>query len=88
MSTAKVSRVVSALSLNSLLQSLTFPDRDHEIRNAWIGPAYPLDLSTLPLRSDEIPLQYPSLSKLSVSSAATYVSYVSQSSGIRPQPQA
>lgn len=37
--------------------------RDHEIRNAWIGPSFPLDLSVLPLRSDEIPLQYASLSK-------------------------
>ncbi|KAG6831238.1 hypothetical protein H0H87_005803 [Tephrocybe sp. NHM501043] len=36
---------------------------DHEFRNAWIGPSFALDLSTLPLRSDEIPLQYPSLSK-------------------------
>jgi hypothetical protein len=36
--------------------------RDHEIRNAWIGPSFPLDLSTLPLKSEEIPLQYSSLS--------------------------
>ncbi|PPQ78361.1 hypothetical protein CVT25_011644 [Psilocybe cyanescens] len=35
--------------------------RDHDARVAWIGPSYPLDLSSLPLRSDEIPLQYPSL---------------------------
>ncbi|KAJ3525831.1 hypothetical protein NMY22_g10411 [Coprinellus aureogranulatus] len=35
--------------------------RDHEIRNAWLGPPFPLDLSTLPLRSEERPLQYPSL---------------------------
>ncbi|KAL5528887.1 hypothetical protein ACEPAG_4861 [Sanghuangporus baumii] len=35
--------------------------RDHEFRNAWIGPSFPLDLSTLPLRSENIPLQYPSL---------------------------
>jgi len=41
--------------------------RDHEIRNAWIGPSYPLDLSTLPVNSEEIPLQYPSL-KLGYSS--------------------
>ena len=39
-----------------------FPNRDHEIRNAWIGPSFPLDLSTLPLKSEEMPLQYPSLS--------------------------
>ena len=36
--------------------------RDHEIRQAWLGSSFPLDLSTLPLRSEEIPLQYPSLS--------------------------
>ena len=35
---------------------------DHEVRNAWIGPSFPLDLSTLPVRSDAVPLQYPSLS--------------------------
>ncbi|OCB91103.1 hypothetical protein A7U60_g1668 [Sanghuangporus baumii] len=35
--------------------------RDHQFRNAWIGPSFPLDLSTLPLRSEDIPLQYPSL---------------------------
>ncbi|KAK7049290.1 hypothetical protein VNI00_005891 [Paramarasmius palmivorus] len=35
---------------------------DHEIRNAWIGPPFPLDLSTLPIKTDELPLQYPSLS--------------------------
>jgi hypothetical protein len=38
--------------------------RDHEIRNAWIGPSYPLDLSTLSVKSKDIPLQYPSLSTL------------------------
>ncbi|KAF8894833.1 DOPA-like domain-containing protein [Infundibulicybe gibba] len=42
---------------------------DHEVRNAWIGPSFPLDLSTLPLRSEEIPLQYPSL-QLGYSSAS------------------
>ncbi|KAG6839243.1 hypothetical protein C0991_004440 [Blastosporella zonata] len=35
--------------------------KDHETRNAWLGPSFPLDLAALPLRSDEIPLQYPSL---------------------------
>ncbi|KAF8157422.1 hypothetical protein K438DRAFT_339102 [Mycena galopus ATCC 62051] len=35
--------------------------RDDENRRAWIGPAYPLDLTRLPVRSDELPLQYPSL---------------------------
>ncbi|KAJ2913640.1 hypothetical protein MD484_g6781, partial [Candolleomyces efflorescens] len=43
---------------------------DHEIRNAWIGPAFPLDLSTLPVRSEEIPLQYPDL-KLGYSAASS-----------------
>ncbi|KAF8954968.1 DOPA-like domain-containing protein [Flammula alnicola] len=48
--------------LSILVHPLTREQRkDHEIRNAWIGPSFPLDLSTLPLRSDEIPLQYPSL---------------------------
>jgi hypothetical protein len=37
--------------------------RDHEIRNAWIGPSFPLDLSILPVKSKEIPLQYLSLSQ-------------------------
>ncbi|KAF9036840.1 DOPA-like domain-containing protein [Panaeolus papilionaceus] len=48
--------------LSILVHPLTRDQRkDHETRNAWIGPSFPLDLSTLPLRSDEIPLQYPSL---------------------------
>ncbi|KAH0584547.1 hypothetical protein H2248_010078 [Termitomyces sp. 'cryptogamus'] len=48
--------------LSILVHPLTRDQRtDHEFRNAWIGPSLPLDLSTLPLRSDEIPLQYPSL---------------------------
>ncbi|KAF9464553.1 DOPA-like domain-containing protein [Collybia nuda] len=34
---------------------------DHEIRNAWIGPPFPLDLETLPVRSAEVPLQYSTL---------------------------
>ncbi|KAG1749540.1 DOPA-like domain-containing protein [Suillus lakei] len=34
---------------------------DHELRNAWIGPPFPLDLSDLPVKSEEVPLQYPSL---------------------------
>ncbi|KAG0706491.1 DOPA-like domain-containing protein, partial [Suillus ampliporus] len=34
---------------------------DHEIRNAWIYLSFPLDLSTLPVKSEEVPLQYPSL---------------------------
>ncbi|KAG6375841.1 hypothetical protein JVT61DRAFT_2700 [Boletus reticuloceps] len=35
--------------------------RDHDIRNAWIGPSFALDLSTLPVLSEKLPLQYPSL---------------------------
>ena len=41
----------------------SYNDRDHEFRSAWIGPSFPLDLSTLPLKSEDIPLQYHSLSK-------------------------
>ncbi|KAL4244169.1 DOPA 4,5-dioxygenase [Abortiporus biennis] len=61
------SSVFSYLSMNRgnlsiLVHPLTKEQRaDHEIRNAWIGPAYPLDLSTLPIKSDKIPFQYPSL---------------------------
>jgi DOPA 4,5-dioxygenase len=36
--------------------------RDHEVRNAWIGPSFPLDLSALPVQRETVPLQYPSLS--------------------------
>lgn len=45
----------------SMLNSTPIRPSDHEFRSAWLGPSLPLDLSTLPLRSDEIPLQYPSL---------------------------
>ncbi|KAH9996680.1 DOPA-like domain-containing protein [Russula compacta] len=40
---------------------------DHETRNAWLGPSFPLDLSALPVKSKTIPLQYASL-KLGYSS--------------------
>ncbi|KAH8832464.1 DOPA-like domain-containing protein [Flagelloscypha sp. PMI_526] len=59
--------VFSYLALNRgelsiLVHPLTRDQRaDHEVRNAWLGPSFPLNLSTLPLRSDEIPLQYPAL---------------------------
>ncbi|EKM56072.1 uncharacterized protein PHACADRAFT_59358, partial [Phanerochaete carnosa HHB-10118-sp] len=57
-------------SLSILVHPLTREQRkDHEIRNAWIGPSFPLDLSTLPVKSEEVPLQYPSL-KLGYSSQA------------------
>ncbi|KAJ3900424.1 DOPA-like domain-containing protein [Lentinula edodes] len=61
--------------LVSILMLNTTPIRpsDHELRSAWLGPSLPLDLSTLPLRSDEIPLQYPSL-RLGYSSATTPLS--------------
>ncbi|KAF8898259.1 DOPA-like domain-containing protein [Gymnopilus junonius] len=49
-------------NLSILVHPLTREQRkDHETRVAWIGPSFPLDLSTLPFRSAEIPLQYPSL---------------------------
>ncbi|PCH38639.1 hypothetical protein WOLCODRAFT_136379 [Wolfiporia cocos MD-104 SS10] len=60
--------------LSILVHPLTREERaDHEVRNAWIGPSFPLDLSRLPLRADEIPLQYPSL-KLGYSSTAPKLS--------------
>ncbi|TDL20221.1 hypothetical protein BD410DRAFT_821942 [Rickenella mellea] len=49
-------------NLSVLIHPLTKEERkDHEIRNAWLGPPFPLDLSTLPVLSPEIPLQYSSL---------------------------
>jgi len=49
-------------NLSILVHPLTREQRaDHEVRNAWLGPSFPLDLSTLPLKSEDIPLQYPSL---------------------------
>ncbi|KAG7086591.1 hypothetical protein E1B28_002536 [Marasmius oreades] len=49
-------------NLSILVHPLTEHARaDHEIHSAWIGPPIPLDLSTLPVREDKIPLQYPSL---------------------------
>ena len=36
---------------------------DHETRNSWIGPSFPLNLSSLPVWSKDIPLQYPSLGR-------------------------
>ncbi|KAF8172084.1 DOPA-like domain-containing protein [Pholiota molesta] len=44
-------------NLSILVHPLT-RDQRSRIRNAWLGPSFPLDLSTLPVRSDEIPLQY------------------------------
>ncbi len=55
----KVCRINPSVAWDPLTSFL----RDHETRNAWIGPSFPLDLSTLPVKSDVVPLQYPSLSK-------------------------
>ncbi|KAH9918346.1 DOPA-like domain-containing protein [Epithele typhae] len=56
--------------LSILVHPLTREERkDHEIRLAWMGPSFPLDLSTLPVLSEEVPLQYPSL-RLGYSSTA------------------
>ncbi|KAF5349520.1 hypothetical protein D9756_008994 [Leucocoprinus leucothites] len=35
--------------------------RDHEHRVSWLGQPYPLDLSTLPVYSEELPTQYSAL---------------------------
>lgn len=56
--------------LSILVHPLTRDERkDHDTRKAWIGPSFPLDLSTLPIKSDTVPLQYPSL-KFGYSSTA------------------
>ncbi|EGN96367.1 hypothetical protein SERLA73DRAFT_141758 [Serpula lacrymans var. lacrymans S7.3] len=56
--------------LSILVHPLTREERtDHELRRAWIGPSYPLDLSNLRRKTDEVPLQYPSL-KLGYSSTS------------------
>jgi len=56
--------------LSVLVHPLTKEQRaDHETRLAWIGPSFPLDLSVLPVRSEDVPLQYPSL-KLGYSSTS------------------
>ncbi|TFY68429.1 hypothetical protein EVG20_g3556 [Dentipellis fragilis] len=45
-----------------LVHPLTREERkDHDTRKAWIGPSFPLDLSTLPVESETVPLQYASL---------------------------
>jgi len=67
--------VFSYLALNRgelsiLVHPLTRDQRaDHETRRAWIGPSFPLYLDTLPVRSEDIPMQYTSL-KLGYSSRA------------------
>ncbi|KAJ6630245.1 DOPA-like domain-containing protein [Mycena sp. CBHHK59/15] len=60
--------------LSILVHPVTRDEReDHEHRRAWIGPSFPLDLTTLPIRSDELPLQYPSL-KVGYSSKVPFMS--------------
>ncbi|CAE6441461.1 unnamed protein product [Rhizoctonia solani] len=57
--------------LSILIHPLTREERkDHEYRQAWMGHSFPLDLGTLPIRSEEIPLQY-TLLKLGYSSIIT-----------------
>ncbi|TFK65713.1 hypothetical protein BDN72DRAFT_800868 [Pluteus cervinus] len=54
--------------LSILIHPLTRDQRkDHSIRASWIGSPFPLDLSTLPIRSTNVPSQYQSL-KLGYSS--------------------
>jgi len=59
--------VFSYLALNRgdlsiLVHPLTRDQRaDHEVRRAWIGPSFPLYLDTLPIRSEDVPVQYTSL---------------------------
>ncbi|KAF8626304.1 hypothetical protein AX15_004974 [Amanita polypyramis BW_CC] len=73
------SSVFSYLCLNRgplsiLIHPLTREQRkDHEIRNAWIGPSFPLNLIAVPVLSDKTPLQYSSL-KVGYSSTAPAIS--------------
>ncbi|KAF9075765.1 DOPA-like domain-containing protein [Rhodocollybia butyracea] len=49
-------------NLSVLVHPLTRePRRDYESRCSWLGMPLPLDLTTLPIKVDELPLQYPSL---------------------------
>ncbi|PFH53562.1 hypothetical protein AMATHDRAFT_137293, partial [Amanita thiersii Skay4041] len=60
--------------LSVLVHPLTRDETsDHKSRCAWIGPSFPLDVSMLPPKLDEIPLQYPSL-KLGYSSTVPQIS--------------
>ncbi|KAJ8093157.1 hypothetical protein PM082_020642 [Marasmius tenuissimus] len=59
-------------NLSILVHPLTEQARaDHSIRNAWIGPPFPLDLTTLPEVEDKVPLQYASLSESLVPALAS-----------------
>ncbi|KAF7777649.1 hypothetical protein Agabi119p4_3721 [Agaricus bisporus var. burnettii] len=49
-------------NLSVLIHPLTREERrDHENRNTWLGQSYALDLSTLPVYTEDLPLQYPAL---------------------------
>ncbi|KAJ7646547.1 DOPA-like domain-containing protein [Roridomyces roridus] len=49
-------------TLSILVHPLTRDTRmDYEQRAAWLGPAYPLDLSKLPARTEVLPAEYTSL---------------------------
>ncbi|KAF5318125.1 hypothetical protein D9619_012197 [Psilocybe cf. subviscida] len=52
---------VHFLSTNFFALTTYSTSRDHDIRATWMGNPYPLDLSTLPNRADELPVQYTSL---------------------------
>ncbi len=56
--TAAVSRILG----RGTSCRITISIRDHEHRVAWLGESYGLDLSNLPVYSEEIPLQYSALS--------------------------
>ncbi|KAF9239115.1 hypothetical protein BU15DRAFT_74812 [Melanogaster broomeanus] len=59
---AIIFRAIDFTTFSPSEKLITLPTlRDHEIRNAWIGPSYPMDTAHLPDLKDEIPLQYPSL---------------------------
>ncbi|KAF5386945.1 hypothetical protein D9615_002023 [Tricholomella constricta] len=67
MNRGDLSILVHPLTRDQVNAAYPFHIPDHQVRNAWIGPPFPLDLDALPLRSEDIPLQYPSL-KLGYSS--------------------
>ncbi|KAF8920554.1 DOPA-like domain-containing protein [Mucidula mucida] len=54
--------VLNRGNLSVLVHPLTRePRADHDQRKAWIGDPWPLDLSMLPTRTDNVPSQYASL---------------------------
>jgi len=58
---------VKILIVEYITYNYDMMDRDHEDRVAWLGQSYGLDLSTLPVYSEELPSQYSSLSMFSPS---------------------